>query len=43
MQQGSQYAAHMYVVVDDEEMQTVEIDANHGARLWTHLEPDTTA
>ena len=31
MQQGAQYAAHMCVVVDDEETQTVEIDANHGA------------
>jgi hypothetical protein len=43
MQQSSQYAAHMCVVVDDEETQTVEIDANHGARLRAHLEPDTTA
>ncbi len=31
MQQRAQYAAHMRVVVDDEEAQPVEIDTNHGA------------
>ena len=31
MQQRAQYAAHMCVVVDDEETQTVEIDTSHGA------------
>jgi hypothetical protein len=31
VQQRAQYPAHMGVVVDDEETQPVEIDADHGA------------
>ena len=43
MQQRAQYAAHMCVVVDDEETQTVEIDTSHGAPASGALEPDTSA
>ena len=43
MQQRAQYAAHMRVVVDDEETQAVEIDTSHGAPASGAREPDTTA
>ena len=39
MQQRAQYAAHMRVVVNDEEAQPVEINTDHGApglgRAWS--------
>jgi hypothetical protein len=39
MQQRAQDASHMRVVVDDEETQTVEIDADHAAPGLGHVCP----
>jgi hypothetical protein len=41
VQQRAQNPAHMRVVVDDEETQTIEIDANHAAP-GSGREPDTS-
>ena len=39
VQQGAHDAPHMRVVVDDEETQPVEIDANHGASKYRAFAP----
>lgn len=41
VQQSAQHAAHVGVVVDDEETQAVEVDANHAAPGAGHNEPVT--
>ena len=43
VQQRAQHPAHMGVVVDDEETQAVEIDADHGAPGLGRLAPDTVS
>jgi hypothetical protein len=42
MQQRANNAAHMRVVVDDEEAQAIEIDANHAASKVRSFCPDHT-
>ena len=41
VQQRAQNPAHMGVVVDDEETQAVEIDADHAAPGLGRVQPDT--
>jgi hypothetical protein len=37
VQQRAQNAAHMRIVIDDQETETVEIDAKHEAEGWSGL------